>query len=398
MNNFINDNRTKKLLISNILFKSGTLVSQIFLNIFLFKNTNDISLVALFNIILLSFQLLSFTFFARIVKFWHRNLTHIISLLWLSLIYLSLVLLWESIVDNYILLAMWIWFLEWMYWIGYNNNEFDLTSIKNRWNFQWLKKSLRDLTAIIIPSLIWTIIWLDYLWYGYGISFWIWAILFLLSAFIWIIKIEYTTSTKYCMKNAIKKVRTNKSLVKIVSNFSLLWFSLSSPLIETILPLLLFSYWISEMNLWFLVSLFALVTVISSYLFWKFVHYKNYKVTYIISWTLYIISVFILLFFPTYWYVIVFASILKLLSTFIAIPQNVFSSNVFHDIKWYEEIKSEYMVIREWPLNIWIILSFTCIYFIWSFEVLWIKILFWLMAIIMFISTYLFSSIKIKHN
>jgi YQGE family putative transporter len=398
MNNNINDNRTKRLLTSNILFKSATLVSQIFLNIFLFKNTNDISLVALFNIILLSFQLLSFTFFARIVKFWYRNLTHVISLLWLSLIYLSLVLLWENIVNNYILLAMWIWFLEWMYRIGYNNNEFDLTNINNRWNFQWLKKSLKALTAIIIPSLIWTIIWLDYLWYGYWISFWIWAILFLLSAFIWIIKIEYTTDTKYCMKNAIKKIATNKDLVKIVSNFGFLWFSLSSPLIETILPLLLFSYWISEMNLWFLVSLFALVTVVFSYLFWKFVLYKNYKVTYIISWIFYIISVFILLFFPTYWYIIIFASILKLLSTFISIPQNVFSSNVFHDIKWYEEIKSEYMVIREWPLNIWVILSFTCIYFIWNFEILWIKILFWLMAIIMFVSTYLFSSIKIKHN
>jgi hypothetical protein len=68
-NNNINDNRTKRLLISNILFKSGTLVSQIFLNIFLFKSTNDISLVALFNIILFSFQLLSLTLFARIVKF-----------------------------------------------------------------------------------------------------------------------------------------------------------------------------------------------------------------------------------------------------------------------------------------------------------------------------------------
>jgi YQGE family putative transporter len=322
-------------------------------------------LVALFNIILFSFQLLSLTLFARIVKFWHRNLTHIISLLWLSLIYLSLVLLWESIVDNYMLLAMWIWFFSWIYWIGYGNNEFDLTSINNRWNFQWLKKSLKTLTAIIIPSLIWTIIWLDYLWYGYWISFWIWAILFLLSAFIWIIKIEYTTSTKYCMKNAIKKVTTNKSLVKIVSNFGLLWFSLSSPLIETILPLLLFSYWISEMNLWFLVSFFALVTVICSYLFWKFVPYKNYKVTYILSWVFYIISVFILLFFPTYWYVIVFASILNLLLTFIEIPQSVFSANVLHDVKWYEEIKSEYIVIREWPLNIWRILSFTCIYFIW---------------------------------
>ncbi len=161
MNNNIQDSRTKKLLISNILFRSATLVSQIFLNIFLFKNTNDITLVALFNIVLMSTQLLSFTFFARIVKFGYRNVTHIVSLFWLSFVYFNLVILWERIIDYYLLLAIGIWLSSWMYWIGYNNNEFDLTNKSNRWNFQWLKKSLKTLSAIIIPSLVGTIIWLN---------------------------------------------------------------------------------------------------------------------------------------------------------------------------------------------------------------------------------------------
>ena len=111
MNNNLKDNRIKKLIISNVLFSSATLVFQIFLNIFLFKNTNDIQLVALFNIILLSTKLISYTFFARIVKFWYRNLTHIISLLWLSLVYFSFIILSESIVNYYIFLSISIWFL-----------------------------------------------------------------------------------------------------------------------------------------------------------------------------------------------------------------------------------------------------------------------------------------------
>lgn len=396
MNNKIQDNRTKKLLVSNILFRWATLISQIFLNIILFKSTNDISFIALFNIILLSTQLLSFTFFARIVKFWYRNLTHVISLIGLSLVYLSLVILWENIVNYSTLLAIWIWFFSWIYWIGYNNNEFDLTSIANRWNFQWLKKSLKTFTSIIVPSLIWSIIWLNYLWYGYEISFLIGIILFLLSAFIWIIKMEYVKNVKYCMRNTINKVIKNKNLVKVVCNFSLLWFSLSNPIIETVLPLLLFSYWIKEMNLWFLISTFAILTVVASYIFWKFVHYKNYKITYIFSWIFYIISVFILILFPHYWYIILFASILNLLFIFIDIPQSVFSMNILHEVEWYEKIKSEYMVIREWFLMLWRILSFVCIYFIWSFETLWIQILFLIMAFVMFISTYLFSTLRIK--
>ncbi len=223
-------------------------------------------------------------------------------------------------------------------------------------------------------------------------------ILFLLSGVIGIIKVEYATDTKYNMRKALQKVTKNKDLTKVAWNFSLLGFSLSNPLIETIFPLLLFSYGITEINLWFLVSFFAIITVIASYVFGKFVHYKHYRKTYIFSGIFYITSVLILIFFPTYWYVILFASILNLLFTFMDIPQSVYSANVFHDVRWYEEITSEYMVIRETPLMFWRILAFICIYFIWSFDALWVQILFWIMAWIILISILLFSSVKLQHS
>jgi len=395
MKNWIDNLKTKKLLVSNILFRAWTLVSQIFLNIFLFKNTNDIWIIALFNIILLSSQLLSFTFFARIVKFWYRNLTNAVSLIWLAFTYWFLIYLWESVVDFYQYFAMWIWFFSWIYWIWYNNNEFDLTTIENRWNFQWLKKSLKTISSIILPSIIWIIIWINYFWYGYEIAFWIWIFLFLLSASIWYLKIEYIDKAeKYSLLKAVKLLFSSKNISKTTLNYGLLWFALSNPLIETILPVLLFSYWIKEMDLWFLVSTFAIITVIASFLFWKFVSYKNYKKTYILSWLVYISLVFILIFSPGYWFIIIFASILNLLFTFMDVPQNVFSSNIFNKLKWFEKIKSEYMVIREWPLMIWRILSFVCIYFIWNFEEIWVKILFWILWLVIFMSIFLFNSVQ----
>lgn len=395
MQNKIQNNKTKRLLASNILFRAWTLVSQIFLNIFLFKNTNDIWIIALFNIILLSFQLLSFTSFAKIVKFWYRNLTSPISLIWLAFTYWFLIYFWENVVNFYQYFAIWIWFFSWIYWIWYNNNEFDLTTIENRWNFQWLKKSLKTVSSIILPSIIWIIIWINYFWFGYQMAFWIWILLFIISAIIWNIEIDYVNKDeKYSLFKAVKLVFSRKDLTKIITNYGLLGFALSNPLIETILPVLLFSYWIKEMDLWFLVSSFAVITVIASYLFWKFVNYKNYKKTYLFSWWIYIGLVLILIFFPSYRFIIIFASILNLLFTFMDIPQNVFSANIFNKLQWFEKIKSEYMVIREWPLMIWRILSFVCIYFIWSFDEIWVKILFWILWLVIFVSMFLFFSIK----
>ena len=68
MNNKKLDKKAKKLLFSNMLFRSGKLITSIFLNIFLWKNTHDIKIIALFNIVFHLFYSITYTFFARIAK------------------------------------------------------------------------------------------------------------------------------------------------------------------------------------------------------------------------------------------------------------------------------------------------------------------------------------------
>ncbi len=399
MNNKLTDLRLKKLLVSNILLRSANIIAHIFLNIYLFKATNnDIKLVSIFNIIFLSSHLLFFTLFAKIVKFSYRNLLQTISLLGFAFMYLILILLWEEIVKYYTIFAFWAGIFSWIYWIVYDNSEFDLTNIENRSNYEGLKKSLVTLWISIIPSIIWTIIWYNFLWLGYEISFSIWIILFLLSAYFWIIKIDYQKNEKYSLKKAIKKVLKSKNLIKINLNFALFWFSLSIPIIQIILPLLLFNYWVKEAKLWYLISFFSILTIVSSYLFWKFINYKKYKIAYFLSSIFYVLSVFVLFFNTSYSYIVIFSSILNLLYNFVYIPQLVYSANIFQNIKWHEKIKSEYMVIREWPLTLWRILAFVCIFFIWDFDVFSIKIFFWIMAFIIFISSILFVSMDLEEK
>ena len=394
--NSIIGKNAKQLLLSNILFRSGTLVSQIFLNIFLFKNTWDIQLIALFNIILLIMNLVSMNIFARIVKKGYRNIIHVFALLWLSCVYGTLVLLGDSITNYYQILAVFIGLFSGMYWIVYNSNEFDLTHNKNRWNYQWLKKSFKTLSAIIVPSIIGSIIGINYLWYWYQSAFILGIVFLLSSACIGIVTIEYQEGNRYSIISAVKKLIHSKDLVKININSSLLWFSLSNPLIETIIPLLLFSYGVTEMKLGFLVSSFAFLTVITSYLYGKFIWYKHYKIAYILSGCVYMISVGILIFFPTYWYIILFSSLLTMLFSFMDIPQSVLSANKFNEISWHEKIKAEYMAIREWPLILWRVLAFSCIYFIGSFSQFGIQTLFWIMAVVIFMSMILLASMKIS--
>ncbi len=396
MNNKLENKKTKKLLFSNMLFRSWKLITSIFLNIFLWKHTNDIQLVAIFNIVWLLSYNIFYTLFARIIKFNYRKLVNFIAIFLVSISYLLLFLFWEKIIDYYIFFAILIWAWNWLYWIVYNNNEFDLTHSKNRWNYQWLKKTFKTIISIIVPSIIWIIIWINYMWFGYEIAFFLWLILFILSLFFWNIDIEYhkNEDNKFRLLKTLKIIFNEKELFKMILIFLLLWFALSNTLIEIILPLLLYSYWIKELQIWFLVSIFSLITIIASYLFWKFVSYKNYKLSVSLSGGIYIFLVIMLLFFPNYWFIILFSSILNLLFTFIDIPKSVYWANILEKVKNYKEIKTEYIVIAWLALSIWEILSFICIYFIWNIDVLWIKILFWIMAFIIFLVILLFNSLE----
>lgn len=397
MSNEISDKRAIRLLISNMIYRAWKIIAQIFLNIYLFKISWDIWLVMIFNIILYLLHFFGFVLFWKIVKYGYRNLMHYISLFWMALIYFIVMILWEHSIDYYMSIAFTMWIFSWMYWITYNNNEFDLTKTGNRWNFQWLKTSLKILNTLLIPALTWTIIWLNFLGYGYEIAFWIWCLLFLVSWIVWSIKPDYPEKKQdYDLIKAVRIMASDKDVVKSNLNSTFLWFSLSNPLMESVLPLILFSYWIKEMDLWSLVSLFAFITMVFSYLYWKYVPYWRYKLTYTLAWLFYVLSVLILLFFPSYIYVIIFTSLLNLIFVVIAIPHSVATANTLHNIVWFEKMKAEYMVIRELPLTIWRIMAFSSIYFIWSFSYLWIQILFWVMAVIMIISILVYRSINLK--
>lgn len=395
MSNKIDDLRAKRLLISNILFRCWHTILRIFLNIYLFKLTNDIKIIALYNIAFLVAHIFSYNLFAFIVKNAYRGIVNSVWLLGLSFVSLLIAYLWTSLPEYYIFVAIVFWFFNWMYWISYNINEFNFTKIENRWNFQWLKSSLKTLVAIIIPSLAWVIIWVNYFWYWYTIVFCLWILFYLSALFFWLQPAEYWDKEKFNIKKWMKKIFWSKDLTKLNINHWLLEFSISSNLIDVLLPILLFYYWMKEMDLGFLLSLFSIISVIATYLFGKFVKYKNYKLVYnILSFT-FIISVIILLFYPSFFYVTLFSSIVNLIFRIIYIPQNVFTYNTLSLIKWHKSVVTEQMVIMESITVFAKILSFVLIYFIGVFDFLWVKILFWFLAFIVLISILLFSTIKV---
>lgn len=395
MENNLSDKRALKILLSNIFFRTGKIITNIFLNIFLWKTTQDLQVISIFNLLYLSIHLFSHIFFAYVVKNWYRRLISMISMIGFSCIYWVLILLWKDIIDHYLLLAVVLWFFNGMYWTVYNINEFDVTNQKNRGNYQWMKKALKNINSIITPSIIGVIIWINYYWVWYEIAYSIWIFFFLISTLLSHVEITYSTS-KFSLLKTFKILKWNRNIYKMLLNSYMLWFAISGVLISTILPLMLFTQGVDELKLGFLIWFFNILSIVVSYLFGKYIHYKNYKSIYIYSCIFYAILVVLLLLYPSEWYIIIFSSMLNLIYTFIGVPFSVFSSNIIHEVNEYEDIKSEYINIKEIFLSFWVMSSYIVIYFIWEFSIFWIKILFSIMAMVMLLSLFVFKSIDIK--
>ena len=384
------NNNSLKLLISNTLFRWWKNVFTIFLNIYLWKETKDIQLVALFNIITFWAHYVWIVLNSFVAKYWYRRILHFYSFLWLILSYVFFIYLWEQVINNIYLVWIIFWFFNWSYYMNYNINQYDLTTFKNRWNFEWLKKSLKIISKMFYPAFFWTII----SFYDINIAFSIGILLFILWYFVWDVKFEYKSwKTNYI--KFFKKIKKNKKIIYSLLGVLFATFAFSIPLLELIIPILIYNEVWTELKLGFSLSFLSVISILIVYLYWKFIDYKHYNKTLIGLTILYIISLLWLITFNDYSFLLWFSSIIISLISLYWVCSSVITYNSLHSVDNFEDYKLEYSVFKETFSVIWWILWFSLMYFSWDFSSIWLKIIFYSLILFSIVSTIFLLKINI---
>lgn len=398
MNNKISDSRAIRALIGNVCVKSAKNVFQIFLNIYIWKHTQDIQVVALFNLIYLTTHMVFFTVFAPIVKRGYRKFLHIFSLVWFAAVYLWVMYLWPAAIDHLVAIPIAIWFFNSIYWITYHNTQFDLTTHANRGNYEGIRKALRQGSSIIIPVFVGFLISLDYMWYGYQMAFAFGAAILLLWAFIWAVSPETSQEWSFQIGKVFKKCTAHKDVFRVLYTHSFTAFSFSNSIIEVLVPIILFSYVLEEVQVGAFVSFFAIASIFASYFFGKFVSYRYYKKSIFFLGMGYAFALLGFVIFSSIEYLVISSTLITAFAILFSIPQKVMSDNVLHKLDGYKQIRAEYMVIREWFQAVGWILTFLLLYFIGSVEREFIQIIFGVMIVSVVWCTLLLSRVDISKN
>lgn len=383
-----------RLIISNVLKKSWTAAIFMFFNIFIWKELGDFQTLIMFNIVYMVVHTIFFVWLSGVIKNWLRRELLFSSLFMFALMFWLLAFFNNYVLENLYIVGSLLWLANGMYWVTFNNNYFDLTAYNNRWYYSWIRGSLNTIWKIITPAIIWVVISWNYQWLWYEWAFMIGAIMFIVSAFVWNVKIPERKHRKYKFFSSSKKILWNRKILFTYIFYAIIGFAFSNILLDTLLPFLMYIQVEEEYKLWFLVGIFSFLSVIVSYLVGKYISYNYYRHLILFTGISYAITMWAMIYFPEY--VIAFTAILTFLFVLYSVPVRVIIQNVFHEVKGYEKIVSENTAIQELYVMTWRIGALFALYFIWNFDATSLQYIFVIMIILILSASLYFSSVDIS--
>ncbi|MBD3280078.1 MFS transporter [Candidatus Dojkabacteria bacterium] len=339
--------KVKRLVFSHGLFLVGKRTFNIFMTIYIWELTKDVQVLAIAAIIRMIFHTSMFFIFANIIKQGKGNIIRMIGLAGYMVVYVVIFFLKDNLVDYLYILSAFQASFNGMYWVAYHVSRFDITDKDNRGNYTGVEKAAKIIVSLVIPVVGGYIVTQNFFGNGFSLLFLI-ACFFLMGS-LYIGNIGYETKkSKLRFRETWKLVTANGKILRGFLANTLSGLSINAALAEVVIPLLIIERAQTEFEFGSWLSLFALISIVTTLLVGKFVKYNKYDEMLVIGAGLFILSYLGFIAWPTYFLVLVFAGVKEVVVHFIDIPRRVYTENLLEtldvDISKY---RVEYLIIRE---------------------------------------------------
>ncbi len=389
--------KTKKLLTAHGLFLYGRVAFDTFINIYIWRLTNDLHTILIFNIIYDMTHTAMFFIFANMVKMGKTNLVKNIGLIGFSAVYFLLFLLKEQSIQYLPLFALMVGIFNGMYWVAYHTNRFDMTESHNRGNFTGIERGIKIIVKLIGPPIGGFIISRNLFGSGYSTLFLLAFIFYLISMFFGQIEFKHKPQKVHFKKtwNLIKK---KPVILKSFFATTMSGFSMEGSLVSLVIPLLILEKSGSELELGSLVSIFALISIITTLVIGKFIKYDYYDELIKIGGISFIIGLIALIAYPTYLTIIIFGIVQQIISNFISIPRRVYSDNLIDTLGVdISQHRVEYLNIKElFNVGFGYTLSYIILFLVKDFDITKLYFFAGVIIVAMIVQMYLLLSIRFK--
>lgn len=393
MNN-ISTNAAKRLIISNAFWDFSRYMFRIFISLYLWTLTQNLSTIAIFELTWLVSHICAFTMLAPTAKKGHARIMRNFGMFAMLIAFIFFLFIGDNLTTYLIPASILYGLANGTYWLGYHVYTIDLTTKKNRGNFTGITQSLRILATLMGPIIIGYLISKRMFGLEYHWTFLLGIIGILMTIAIRLPKLN-SVSRPFHWKETIKEIYTRKDIKR--SMISSLFANMGQiGAIRRLIPLYLFAILGSELQVGGWITFFTALSIITTFSFGKIIDYKKYKSAALTSATILSISIFTLITNPSLGIYIMYGSLKEIFSPITSTARRTYYLNLLHTIPEYNSHKVEYILTREWFNLTGRIISYTPLLFITNFNSPLIVGMITMLAIATFLEGYFTYSIKAK--
>jgi YQGE family putative transporter len=349
------------------LYALGIFLSNTFVNVYLWRQTNDFLTIAFYNLAIYIFQALTFIVAGKLAKKIDRIVVLRLGVSFLSVFFLTVLIIGKHAATFNVLLGCLLGIGYGFYWLAFNVLTFEITEPETRDFFNGFMGGLESLGGMVGPLLAGIIIANMKTNIGYMTVFSISFGLFILAVICSFFVNKRDARGIYHLRTVFSEIRFNLNWKNVL--LANLFQGMREGLFVFVVTIWVFLITKSEFSLGVFNLCLSAFSFIFYFLVTKFVKPHRRKEAILIGCFIISLSVLIILFKLSYLLLIIYAIVVGMFYPVLTVPFNSMAYDVIGKSKLARELRIEYVVILEVFVNIGRVISVsTFIIFVMVYE------------------------------
>ncbi|MFF2887042.1 MFS transporter [Paenibacillus sp. NPDC057967] len=378
-------------LIIHSCFQFGASMSGLFLNLYLWRLTEDLVINAVYNIVSFIITPIAFAVGGWISKKYDRMLTYRLGIVMIAFFYLLVILAQEQVPNYYIWFAIFNGFASGFYWTGYLVLQYDVSTDANRIRFLAINMVTFNSAGLAGPALAGFVIQRNDGLSGYILIFTVAFIMFVVAALIsFKIPTIKTHHKTYYLKLMGEVMRRNKRWVKGLYSFLIL--GLFQGIMLFLPNILLFQAVNREDWVGYLGVFFSALTVATGYVISRRAQKENVRRYVFLATSGTVLGAALLLIQVELWSVVLFMILFSICNPLAINTLTSYYYRIIGELPLKGQLRIESVVMREVFLNIGRVVSIVLLAIFGSdLESIWMPIILFGAAVMQYALAWLIS-------
>lgn len=332
------------------LYSLSIALSNTFVNVFLWKQSNRILDIALYNFAINFIQPFAFIVAGKAAKKFDRIVVLRIGVIILSLFFVNMLVFGSNGTNNVILFGLLLGTGYGFYWLAYDVLTFEITEPETRDFFNGFLGIMMSLSGMIGPFVSGVVISSFKTFTGYTIIFFVSLALFLCAVVLSFFLEKRSSKGTFKLKTVYRETKVNRNWRNVL--FAHFFQGLREGIFAFVVIIFVYIATNSEMAIGTFSLLMSFTQFIMYYLVSRFVSEKYRKTAILLGGIILYLSIYIIVFQLTYFALMIYAVVISIAYPLLLVPYQSITYDVIGQAHQAAERRVEYIVFREVFVNV----------------------------------------------